>query len=63
MKKIRSFVLEAYQELRYKVSWPTWQELQSSTSVVFVAVIILSALIFVMDFASSRILDLYYGLF
>ena len=55
--------MEAYQELRYKVSWPTWQELQSSTSVVFVAVIILSALIFVMDFASSRILDLYYGLF
>jgi len=63
MNKIKSFVLEAYQELRYKVSWPTWQELQSSTSVVFVAIVLLSALIFVMDFASSRVLDLYYGLF
>lgn len=63
MKKIRSFIMEAYQELRYKVSWPTWQELQSSTSVVFVAIVLLSAVIFLMDFVSSRLLDLFYGLF
>jgi preprotein translocase subunit SecE len=55
--------MEAYQELRYKVSWPTWQELQSSTSVVFVAIVLLSAVIFLMDFVSSRLLDLFYGLF
>jgi preprotein translocase subunit SecE len=63
MRRIRTFVLEAYQELRFKVSWPTWPELQSSTSVVFIAIIILSVLIFAMDFSSSKLLDLFYGLF
>ncbi|HAE13964.1 MAG: preprotein translocase subunit SecE [Chitinophagales bacterium] len=63
MNRIKAFILEAYQELRYKVSWPTWSELQSSTSVVFIAIAILSVMVFVMDFASSRLLDLFYGLF
>lgn len=63
MNKVRAFFEEAYQELRFKVSWPTWQELQASTTVVLVAAALLSVVVFIMDFASSQLLDLFYGLF
>jgi len=63
MNKLRAFISEAYQELRFKVSWPTWQELQSSTQLVLVAVLILSIVVFFMDFSSKELLDLFYGLF
>ena len=63
MNKLRSFFSESYQELRYKVSWPTWPELQGSTQLVLISFLILSVIIFAMDFTSSRLLDLYYGLF
>ena len=63
MNKIKLFIEESYQELRYKVSWPTWSELQASTMVVLVASAILSVIIFFMDLASKELLDLFYGLF
>lgn len=63
MNKLRVFINEAYQELRFKVSWPTWPELQSSTQLVLVAFLIISVIIFFMDLASNELLDLFYGLF
>lgn len=63
MNKIRAFFSEAYQELRYKVSWPTWAELQSSTQLVLVAFLIISIVVFLMDLSSKELLDLFYGLF
>ncbi|HRF75934.1 MAG: preprotein translocase subunit SecE [Chitinophagales bacterium] len=63
MNKLRAFISEAYQELRFKVSWPTWPELQSSTQLVLVAFLIISVIIFIMDLASKELLDLFYGLF
>ena len=63
MNKITSFFSEAYQELRYKVSWPTWAELQSSTQLVLVAFLLISVVFFVMDLASKELLDLFYGRF
>ncbi|HET8964114.1 MAG TPA: preprotein translocase subunit SecE [Chitinophagales bacterium] len=55
--------MESYQELRYKVNWPTWPELQNSATIVLVAAAILSIVIFVMDFVSNEGLTLYYSLF
>jgi preprotein translocase subunit SecE len=63
MNKITSFFSEAYQELRYKVSWPTWAELQSSTQLVLVAFLLISVVVFAMDLASKELLDLFYGRF
>lgn len=63
MKQLRLFFEEAYQELRFKVSWPTWQELQASTAIVLVTAAILSVVIFLMDFTSSKLLDLFYNQF
>ncbi len=63
MKGLRVFLNESYQELRYKVSWPTWQELFASTQLVLIAFVIISLIIFAMDFASSELLNLFYGQF
>lgn len=63
MNKITAFISEAYQELRYKVSWPTWPELQSSTQLVLVAFLIISVVVFLMDLVSKELLDLFYGMF
>lgn len=50
MARIVSYVKESYDELVNKVSWPTWPELQSSAIVVSIAALVISLIIFVMDF-------------
>ena len=49
MSKFGNYVKDSYEELVHKVSWPTFKELQSSAVVVAVAAVILSLIIFVMD--------------
>jgi len=61
--KIMVYIQEAYEELIYKVTWPTWKELQNSALVVMVASLIISLLIFVMDFSFENIMNFIYGLF
>ncbi len=63
MNKIRLYIQEASNELLHKVSWPTWEELQSSLVVVLVASLIFSLLIYAMDLAFSNILSAFYHLF
>lgn len=60
MKGIGLYLKEAYEELLYKVTWPTWGELQSSAVVVSVASIIIALIILAMDQASKNALDLIY---
>jgi len=62
MERINTFFRETYQELMNKVSWPTWEELQSSAMVVAVAAIIIALLVFGMDKASDLLLSTYYSL-
>ena len=50
MAGIITYVEESYNELVNKVSWPTWAELQNSTSIVAIASVIIALMIFVMDF-------------
>jgi len=61
--KFRTYIDEVTDELTNKVSWPSAAELQSSAIVVLIAVIIVSLVIFTMDFSSSKIMTLYYSLF
>ncbi len=63
MNKISTYFKESYQELVENVTWPTWIQLQQSTVIVLVATIIITALIFVMDFSSNQLLKLIYKLF
>jgi len=46
---IKTYIEEAVHELTTKVSWPTWEELQTSAIIVLVTCIILSLFIWLMD--------------
>ncbi len=50
MASFKTYLSESYNELVNKVSWPTWKELQSSAIVVLVAALIVSLIIFLMDY-------------
>ena len=50
VSKIKQYFSETVTEMVHNVSWPTWKELQSNTIIVMVASVIISLLIFVMDF-------------
>ncbi|GEP96322.1 preprotein translocase subunit SecE [Chitinophaga cymbidii] len=63
MNKITSYFRESYHELVHKVSWPTWQELQSSTMIVLIATIIITLMVWGMDTLSHLVLTQYYKLF
>lgn len=50
MDKVKLYFQETWHELLYKVTWPTWEELQTSTMVVLVSLIIFSIIVFLIDF-------------
>jgi len=63
MNKIAIYFRESYKELTEKVSWPTWAQLQQSTMIVLVATLVITAMVWVMDFAAGNILKFVYKLF
>jgi preprotein translocase subunit SecE len=63
MNKLRTYFRESYHELVHKVSWPTWQELQSSTMVVLIATVVITLVVWGMDTLSNLALTQYYKMF
>ncbi|MFT3948480.1 MAG: preprotein translocase subunit SecE [Agriterribacter sp.] len=63
MNKISAYFKDSYRELLEKVSWPSWRELQQSTMIVLVATLLITGLVWVMDFASNSLLKFIYSLF
>jgi preprotein translocase subunit SecE len=61
--KIIDNIKESYNELVYKVSWPTAKELASSSVLVLVASLILALIVWLMDFAFENLMTFIYGLF
>jgi preprotein translocase subunit SecE len=51
MSKIKEYINETVTEMVHRVTWPTWKELQSNTIIVVVASVMISLIIFVMDYA------------
>lgn len=49
-------------ELTKKVTWPTWEKLQSSALLVMVATVILALVLFVVDFAFEHLMTAIYTL-
>ena len=62
MERLKLYIIESYNELVHKVTWPTWSNLQSSTVVVLVASLILAMIIFLMDLVSKSSLNFIYNL-
>jgi preprotein translocase subunit SecE len=63
MSKIFNYFEQAFDELIHKVTWPTWNELQQSTLITLVSVIVLTLLIFGMDGASELVFENFYKFF
>ena len=62
MAKVLDFFKDSYVEITEKVTWPTWGQLENSAVIVLVASVIIALLVFVMDKASSNVLELLYGI-
>ncbi|CDS91637.1 MULTISPECIES: preprotein translocase subunit SecE [Sphingobacterium] len=62
MAKVLDFFKDSYVEITEKVTWPTWGQLQNSAVIVLVASVIIALLVFIMDKASSNVLELLYGI-
>ena len=50
VSKFKEYIDETVNEMRHNVSWPTWKELQNNTILVVVASLLISLVIFAMDF-------------
>ncbi|MFN3403716.1 MAG: preprotein translocase subunit SecE [Cytophagaceae bacterium] len=51
MKKVLDFIKESIEEVRTKVSWPKYAELQNSSILVLIASIIFALVIGLIDYA------------
>lgn len=60
--KLVADMKESYNELVYKVSWPTRSQLVNSAMIVLVASIILSLIIWGVDEVINLIMEFIYGL-
>ncbi len=60
MNKISNYFSESYKELTEKVTWPTWTQLQQSTMIVLVATLVITAIVWLMDFISAGALNFIY---
>jgi preprotein translocase subunit SecE len=63
MNKVSNYIRDSYKELMEKVTWPNWQQLQQSTMIVLVATLLITGLVWVMDFIAAGSLNFIYKLF
>ena len=63
MSKFVAYIKDCKTELMQKVTWPTWNELQSSAIVVLVATLIFGLVVFTIDSIFQGTLHLIYNLF
>lgn len=61
--KFGKYIKECYDELIFKVSWPSWKELLNSTNVVFIASLIFALIVYMMDISFKSILEVFYKFF
>ena len=61
MKLLRG-IKDSYNELVYKVSWPTQRQVVNSAVLVLIASIIIAVFIAAVDFVFNRLMELIYSL-
>ncbi len=61
MKKIIEYFKNSYNELVYKVSWPTRAELSSSAVIVLFASVIIAIVVFAVDFVFEHAIRFVYN--
>jgi preprotein translocase subunit SecE len=60
MSRIVEIWKETTDELVNKVTWPTWEELRSSTTIVVIASILFALVILLIDKAFGGIMEILY---
>ena len=63
MARFVEYIKESADDLKNKVSWPSWKELQSSSIVVAIASLIIALIVYVMDLSFRNVLEVLYSLF
>ncbi|MCC6385702.1 MAG: preprotein translocase subunit SecE [Bacteroidia bacterium] len=63
MKKFKNYLSDCYLELSTKVTWPSWNEVQSSSIVVLIACLIISLIVFLMDVVFQNSMNFIYSVF
>ena len=62
MRKFINYCKESYFELTKKVTWPTWEKLQSSAILVMIATVIIAVFLFIVDYLFQHLMTLIYTL-
>ena len=60
---MKEYIKKSAEELLYKVSWPTWDELQNDSIVVAIASVIIALIIYLMDQSFNTLLGWFYSIF
>ena len=60
--KLFKDIQESYNELRYKVSWPTQKQLINSSVLVLIASIVLAVVIWAIDWIFAGLMQLVYSI-
>jgi len=63
MNKISAFIRESTDELRFKVNWPKYKDLQNSSVLVLIASLIIALFIGVIDFSFENLMEWFYSAF
>jgi len=62
METIKIYLIESYNELVNKVTWPTMANLLGSTRVVLIGSLIIALIVLVMDAVSKQFTGLLYNI-
>jgi preprotein translocase subunit SecE len=63
MDKVSTFLRESVNEMRYKVTWPKYRDLQNSSVLVLVASVILALFIGIVDYSLENLMEWFYSAF
>ncbi len=59
--RLGRFILDAYYELRHKVTWPTWQEARNMTIVVIILSAVIGAILAGVDYGLYQLFSFISG--
>lgn len=61
LTSLTTYIKESFQELKNKVTWPTWVEAQKTTVTVATFSILFALAIWGIDILISKVLDVYFN--
>ena len=63
MDKVKNYINDTIEEMRFKVSWPSFTELQKSSVLVLVGSVVFAIVVGAMDFVYDTTLTWFYSQF